>query len=85
MKTITNSDEMIRWASKAKRGEKVVYYNGMLIADRERHFQRGGFADTMPETMKTAKAAWRCYMDGLVCLVQKKNGAMDYDYIAVRS
>ena len=57
MKAITNSDEMIRWASKAKRGEKVVYYNGMLIADRERHFQRGGFADTMPETMKAARAA----------------------------
>ena len=85
MKTISNSDEMIQWASRAKRGERAVYYNGMLIADRERHFQRGGFADTMPESMKAARSAWRAYMDGLVYLVQKKNGPMDYDYIAVKS
>lgn len=76
---------MTRWASKAGRGEKAVYYTGMLIADRERHFQRGGFADTMPESMKAARAAWRAYMDGLVYLVQKKNGSMDYEYIAVKA
>lgn len=85
MKAILNSDEMIRWASKAKKGDKAVYYTGMLIADRERHFQSGGFADTMPEPMKSAKAAWRAYMDSLVYLVQKKNGSMNYDYIAVKS
>jgi hypothetical protein len=57
----------------------------MLIAERERHFMNGGFADTMPEPMRAAKAAWIAYTDGLVYLVQNKNGSMDYDYIAVKA
>lgn len=85
MKTIQNSDDMFKWLSRAKRGDKTVYYNGMLIADRERHFLSGGFADTMPDPMRSAKMAWAAYMNGDVYLVQKRNGAMNYDYIAVKS
>lgn len=85
MKKITDQDGMLRWLSSAKTGEKAVYYNGMLIAERERHFAAGGFADTMPEPMKAARSAWRAYMDGAVYLVQKRNGNMNYDYIAVKA
>jgi hypothetical protein len=85
LKTIQNSDDMFKWLSKAKRGDKAVYYNGMLIADRERHFLNGGLADTMPDPMRSAKMAWTAYMNGDVYLVQKRNGAMNYDYIAVKS
>lgn len=85
MKLISNLDAMYNWLNNSKTGDKAVYYHGMLMADKERFFAGGGTGDKMPEPMKSAKAAWNAYMEGVVYLVQDRKGHMKYDYIAVRA
>lgn len=85
MKAIINQESMNNWLQTAKPGEKAVYYHGMLIAERERHFANGGMAETMPEPMKVARLAWKAYLEGMAYLVQRKNGYMDYEYIIARA
>ena len=47
-----------------RRGEKVVYYTGNLMADRQRS-----------ETINAlARAAWRAYEQGRVILTQQRQG-----------
>ena len=76
---------MNKWLDKSKSGEKVVYYDGMLIAEREKFFAAGGTPDRLPEPMRVARMAWKAYIDGMVHLVQRKKGYMSYEYIAVRA
>lgn len=85
MNVALNQDYMEGWLRKAKSGDKVIYYDGMLIVERERFFVNGGTADRMPEPMRVAKIAWKAYLDGIVHLVQKKRGFMSYEYIAVKA
>lgn len=80
-----NEAGFIHWLSKARRGEKVVYYDGFLMMEKERFLQNGGFADMFPQTIKAARVAWKAYMDGRVMLVQKKKDACSYEYIAIRT
>lgn len=65
-------------------GESVVYHRGNLVYDR------GGI---LPQKYRTpehdaidasATIAWSLYMAGKVHLVQRRLGANDYEYIAVR-
>lgn len=76
---------MIRWLSKANKGEKVVYYEGMLMADKERFYINGGTTDKLPEPLRAARVAWSAYMNDEVHLIQKRKGFLSYDYIAVRA
>jgi hypothetical protein len=85
LKPLINQDSINKWLETAKRGEKAVYYDGMLIAERERYFVSGGLADRMPEPMRVARIAWKAYMEGMAYLVQKKNGFMSYEYIIVKA
>ncbi len=82
---VHDQDSMIRWLSKAKKGEKVIYYDGMLMADKERFYINGGTTDKLPEPMRAAKVAWSAYMNDQVHLIQKRKGFLSYDYIAVRA
>lgn len=85
MKALINQDSINKWLESANRGDKAVYYAGMLIAERERYFASGGLADRMPEPMRVARIAWKAYMEGMAYLVQKKRGFMAYDYIIVKA
>lgn len=76
---------MIRWLSKANKGEKVVYYEGMLMADKERFYINGGTTDKLPEPLRAARVAWSAYMNDEVHLIQKRKGFLSYEYIAVRA
>lgn len=84
MREIETEQSLLHWAKKAKKGEKALYYNGLLMMDRQRYFMNGGLAENQPERLKAAKFAWHLYMDGIVTLVQKKKDAYKYDYIAVK-
>lgn len=76
---------MTRWLSKAKKGDKVIYYDGMLMADKERFYINGGTTDKLPEPLRAARVAWSAYMNDQVHLIQKRKGFLSYDYIAVRA
>jgi hypothetical protein len=82
---VHDQDSMIRWLSNAKKGEKVIYYDGMLMADKERFYINGGTTDKLPEPMRAARVAWSAYMNDQVHLIQKRKGFLSYDYIAVRA
>lgn len=59
-----------------KRGQKLVYHVGSLMADRQRPRQG--------ETIRsTAMAAWKAYEMGKVTLVQRYLSPSRYEYIAV--
>lgn len=85
MKEVKTEDGFLKWLKKARRGEKVAYYDGFLMMDRELYFKNGGFVEGLPDDMKTAKLAWLSYLDGLVFLVQKKRDVCAYEYIAVKA
>lgn len=85
MKEVDNEQALLHWVSKAKKGEKAVYYDGLLMMDRNRYFQNGGMVGGEPEKIRAANFAWRLYTEGLVTLVQKKKDQYSYDYIAVKA
>lgn len=82
---VHDQDSMTRWLSKAKKGDKVIYYDGMLMADKERFYINGGTTDKLPEPLRAARVAWSAYMNDEVHLIQKRKGFLSYEYIAVRA
>lgn len=84
MRQIDTEQSLIYWLKKAKAGEKVIYYDGFLMMDRQRYFMNGGLAENQPEKLKAAKFAWRLCLDGVVNLVQRKKEAYSYEYIAIK-
>jgi hypothetical protein len=85
LKEIDNDGAFSYWLKTAKPGERVAYYNGFLMRDREVFVRGGGFVDNFPTQIKAAILAWRAYLDGAVMLIQKKRGAYEYQYIAIKS
>lgn len=84
MKEVDTEQSLLYWAQKAKRGEKAIYYDGLLMMDKQRYFMNGGFAENQPERLKAASFAWKLYLEGIITLVQKKKDAYLYEYIAVK-
>lgn len=84
MKEVDSDTMFLHWLRGARRGEKIVYYDGFLMRDREIAIRSGFFADEMPPRFKAAKMAWKSYIDGLVHLVQHKRAEGEYEYIAVK-
>jgi hypothetical protein len=84
LKEIDNDGAFHYWVKTAKPGEKAVYYSGFLMRDREVFVRGGGFTDNFPAQIKAAILAWRAYLNGDVNLVQKKQGAYEYQYIATK-
>lgn len=84
MKEVDTEDSFAWWLSKAKKGEKIVYFDGFLMFERQKLVMLGVESGSMPQKIKTAFLAWKAYMDGLVTLVQHKRDAGEYEYIAVR-
>jgi hypothetical protein len=72
------------WFKNAIRGERVVYYTGFLLRDREILCRNGLHSDNFPDTIKAAISAWNAYRDGGVKLFQRKRGDFEYEYIAIK-
>ena len=85
MKCIKDDVEFANWVSKAKRGDKVKYYAGLLMRDRQIFFTNSAYTGKLTPELAAAKMAWKCYTEGLVHLVQKRIGHCDYEYIAVQA
>lgn len=84
MKEVDTEDNFDYWLAKAKKGDKVVYFDGFLMLERQRLIMNGFTRDQFPQKIKAAIAAWRAYLEGLVVLVQHKRDEGEYEYIAVR-
>ena len=69
------------WINKSSKGEKLSYYRG-YIADPT--IQRIAPTNDRVRVGKFRRQVMNAYDDNLVTLVQRKHGALDYEYIAVR-
>ena len=69
------------WINKSSRGEKLSYYRG-YIADPT--IQRIAPTNDRVRVKKFQRQVMDSYDSNLVTLVQKRHGALDYEYIAIR-
>lgn len=84
MKEVDNDVAFLYWLKRAKKGERVSYYDGFLMRDREVAIQSGFFSDEMPPRIRSAIEAWKAYLDGTVRLFQRKRADLEYEYIAIK-
>lgn len=84
MKEVDSDNSFMLWLKGAKRGDKVVYFDGFLMRDREIAVRSGFFSHDLPPRFKAAIMAWKAYLDGFVILTQHRRGEGEYEYIAVR-
>ena len=82
MKEVDTEGGFDFWLSKAKKGSKVVYFDGFLMLERQKFLMAGGETTELPQKIRTA---WRAYLEGFVVLVQHKRDEGEYEYIAIRS
>ena len=69
------------WIDKSKKGEQLSYYRGYLV---DPTIQRIAPTNDRVRVKKFQEQVMKAYDSNLVTLVQKKHGALDYEYIAVR-
>jgi hypothetical protein len=70
-----------RWLLRAQPGQQLEYHRGMLTWDRS---PASGMSDEQRRGVaRIADAALRAAEDGLVHLVQRRNGPFDFSYVAV--
>ena len=84
MKEVDTEDNFDYWLSHAKKGSKVVYFDGFLMFERQKFLMAGGEKTELPQKIRAAMAAWRAYLEDLVVLVQHKRSEGEYEYIAIR-
>lgn len=84
MKEVSTEDGFTYWLAKARRGEKVAYFDGFLMLERQKLIMNGVDRESMPQKIKTAAMAWRAYLEGMVELVQRRRDEGEYEYIAVK-
>lgn len=83
MREVDNEDRFAYWLMNAKRGSRVMYFDGFLMLERQKHIMQNN-GEPFPPKIKTALLAWRAYLEGLVVLVQRKKDEGEYEYIAIR-
>ena len=70
-----------RWLLRAQPGQQLEYHRGMLNRDRS---PASGMSDEQRRGVaRIADAALQAAEDGLVHLVQRRNGPFDFSYVAV--
>lgn len=85
MKEVDTDVAFAYWLKGANRGERVVYYNGFLLRDREILIKNGLSPDRFPSKIKAAIMVWKAYLNGAVKLTQRKRGPFEYEYIATKT
>lgn len=83
MREVSTEDAFANWLHKARKGEKIVYFDGFLMLERQRHMINHAGTD-FPQKIKTAMLVWKAYLNDLVVLVQHKRDEGEYEYIAIR-
>ncbi len=84
MKYIDNEASLDYWLGRAKPGERVMYYDGFLMMEKEKFLKSGGTVENFPDKIRTAIFAWKAYERGMVRLMQKKRDYFKYEYVAIR-
>lgn len=84
MKEVDSDHAFLYWLRGARSGDRVVYYDGFLMKDREHATRSGLFVDQFSPKLKSAISAWKAYMNGEVLLTQKKRDFGEYEYIATK-
>ena len=69
------------WIDKSRKGEQLSYYRGYLV---DPTIQRIAPTNDTVRVKKFQRQVMNAYDSNLVTLVQRKHGALDYEYIAVR-
>lgn len=69
-----NGEQITQAIDKARKGERVAYHVGCLMADRMYHL----------DVDSRARAAWAAMQDGKVRLVQERVSGVACRYLAVR-
>jgi hypothetical protein len=82
---IDTSEDFTRWATHAKRNDRIVYYKGLLMRDRQLNENLLGNKEGDIPQFRTANKALEFSDLGIVKLFQKRHGEGDYSYIAVKA
>ena len=70
------------WLGQASPGDALVYHRGLLALDASINSQTHK-SDARHELARVARRAWWAAKQGLVHLVQRRNGPDDFSYIAI--
>lgn len=70
------------WLKRAGPGQQLEYYRGYLVRDRWPTSDPS--EDERRALGRLAEAAWRAADEGLVDLVQRRNGEFDFSYLAIK-
>ena len=82
---MADADALVRWATGARKNDRVSYYRGWLMKERMKlhpHEIRGPSA--LPR-FQIANKAWEFMELGVIRLFQQRVGDDDYIYIAVKT
>lgn len=71
-----------RWLLRALPGQQLEYHRGLLVRDRSPASELA--EDGRRAVARIADAALRAAEDGLVDLVQRRNGDFDFSYLAIK-
>ena len=69
------------WLNKSRSGEKLSYYRGYIV---DPTIQRIAPTNDRVRVDKFRRQGMNAYDDNHITLIQKKHGALDYEYIAGR-
>jgi len=82
---IESPDDFTRWATHAKRNERITYYKGLLMRDRQLNENLLGSTEGEVPQFRTANKALEFSELGVVKLFQQRHGEGNYSYIAVKA
>jgi hypothetical protein len=71
------------WLARAEPGAALEYHRGLLVRDRSPASELS--EDERRTVAKIADAALTAAADGLVHLVQHRNGPFDFSYLAIKA
>lgn len=83
LKYVQSPEDLVKWVTHAKRGDKVCYYRGWLMREKLGKLPYMVRTNSVSEDFLTTDKAWDFYEMGVVELVQKKVSDEDYLYLAV--
>ena len=71
------------WLKKARKGDRVTYFRGYLCDPWLQPYDKVKHEDH-PKIKRFQQYVLGMYDTGKITLVQKRHGAMDYDYMAIK-
>ena len=81
IKNIESIKKFEEWINKSRKGDKISYYRGYIMAP---HLQKFSHTTDDRRVGSLKKRVMHAYDHNLVTLVQRRHDDLDYEYIAVR-